>query len=752
MANWKKKRIQDKVEQNRNTSSDNDALDRLVNLKKGIYAYKIFNNSNRPLIGNDGASNVILYDRTFIENIVFTVSETKTKVQEVTRGEISEGKNIIKYKTLTLLNVDKPLEEYDIFSESPIGEGIYDRSNLNVFAYEEETGTYEREEISQNISKIGQSVHLITINALDIYREQSIYFENYDKMENIPQLKKGYKVNQIKYDLPVGVGVIYNSVRAISNGLEEDIDLYLDEVNTTAKMFVSKFSMINNFRSDIREEYSNPMNQLNIEEAQKYLTNKNIVDTIGSDTEDKKSILNLICGLLTINYFQNRRYQGLIRDAQGNITDAIRGFSMSDADKFENSEINDNFIRYWLENITSDEYKILAYGYIAMLSDYIESSYSFKKEQNKYGQLYRFKATFSYDEKLKEINNFDTPINILLISNIYKIQNNNNAIEIIDIEDQFKNISKSKLSSDILGITYGEATDILQANNLSNYIGDNKPSEDAKYFALQAAADYTKLLNKYKPLQNIIKHVNDKEIRKRIKSYSQQEVYDITKNLPNIPTNTYGYFGWTLNQNIDPRLVLIMGINPEYGFLEAIKWILKEYDLFLNAVPESNFYKLSKTISSTAYVIDNTDGEKYEVGNDARLKLLADKLAASFRNQKHRILTFYKEIEYEVIYTQDILSNIYNGIISEQEYYDNQNELNTSDIYTLAVNFSPKHKETITSIVSIDLITKGGGNITYIKDFEYEENGKIVKKEKRYHYTLPATHSFKQALFKIYDN
>lgn len=776
--NWKKKRLQDKVEQNRNTSSDADALDRLVNLETGIYAYKILNNNNRPLIGNDGVSNVILYDRTLIKNIAFTISETKTKVQEVTRGEISEGKNIIKYKTATLLNVDKSLEEYDVFSKEAISPGIYDKSNLNIFVYEEESGSYEREEISNHISKTGQSVSLITINALDIYREQSIYFETYTSRNQIPQLKPGYKVTSLKYNLPTGVGVIYNAARAVSNGIEEDVDILLDEANTDAKIFLSKFSMADNYTNVLREEYSNPMNQLKFNEAVKYYSLKNIIDVIGKDTEDKKSILNLIIGLLTINYFQNRRYQDLTRDAQGNITDTIRGFSMADADKFENSEINDNFIKYWIENITEEKNKIIAYGYIAMLSDYIESSYTFKTQQNMYAQLYRFKAIFVYDAKLKTINNFETPVELLLIQNIYDINvqttpavnpNNPDVVEhkIIGLKSKFKNLSKPKLSSNILGITFAEPTDTLQANNISNFIGENKPSEDGKYFALQATKNYDELLTKYQPSETIIKPKGTKEVRKIIKSYSSNEVYELFKRLDLLKYRmTIGGILQGIISIISPGASMAQ-FNEIFKNLAAefqnwTVWILNKFkENNVIKIPTSNDYEISKTISSSAYIIDINTGKKYNQADEEEVKKLGLLLEQTYQayagassngqNPGDRII-FYEEVEYEITYLNDVTAENYNGLISEQEYYDNQQLLNLNDRFTFATKFSPKHKDSINSIVSVDLITKGGGEIVYIKNHEWLEDGNLVQEEKRYHYNLSASHSFKQALFKIYDN
>lgn len=198
-----------------------------------------------------------------------------------------------------------------------------------------------------------------------------------------------------------------------------------------------------------------------------------------------------------------------------------------------------------MENIVDEKMKLLAYGYIAMLSDYLESSYTFKSQQNKYGQLYRFFVAFAYDNKLKVINDFTVPINFLLNQHIYDMQLKAQPaadeadgdaddtpvaeLEIIGLKDKFKNLSKIKLTSNILGITFGEPSEVLQANNMSNFIGENKPSDDAKYFALQATKTYEDLLNKYKPTETVIKAKGSKEVRKIIKSFSQSDVLELLK-------------------------------------------------------------------------------------------------------------------------------------------------------------------------------------------------------------------------------
>lgn len=793
---WKKNKSKPKQDNFRNKRGDQGALDKLVSKKNPLYAYKIFDNRDKPLIGTSGTSKVILHSERVFENVIQALGSIKTKVTDVTRGNINEGKNIVKYKTMSLINFDESLSEYNIFSTQPITTGIFDVNNNDIFTYEDENGQYERDEISNKVFKSGNNINITSINTLDIFREQNIYFEVFNSTDEIDFTLKDYSIDAIGVRLPVTTGIGKVSARGLSDNTEEEIDLTINPTLTTAKLYLSKFSILDSKRFDMMEQYNNPLVQLDVLESEKWVDNDQLKTHFDDNIEDDKSIMNLLLGLICLKHFQDRRYQDVQRDAQGNITDTIRGFSLSDANKFPDEEINDKFIEYWLTNIKDEKNLAKAYGYVAMLSEYIVSSYTFKKGQNNYGQLWRFNLSYVYDDKLKIINDFTSSVQLKLLSDVLKFEQvqtgdpNVKQIKITGIKDKYLSISKTIMSSDLFGIKIESMDDQLKESDISQYIGQNKPNQDNKYFALQPVKDYDTLKNIYKPKGTKIKSINDKETRSSIVSHSSDWLVKmlITNfgSASDVSTDQVESILWRIGDTIGfghIELASLKGID----YLSAIRMLfyggtqIEFYSLFpkngkriddatkimkvfidflrsndkIQNVPKSQDYIIEKKYNTGVYLLSQKDGKRWDLNTSDNIKAFVQYITNTGLNNVNipRDYVWYFEETYDIKYINDVFSNRYIGINTEQEYKDNQLDINNNSTYEVWFDFNDKHKGTIKKIKNFRIWTKGGGNISYIKKYSYTDaDGKNVERKKEYQYKLTATHSFEDALTEIYDD
>lgn len=794
---WRKKSSTPKQANYRNNKGQADALDRLVSKKGGLWAYKIYNNRSKPLVGNDGTSKVILYDAAYVENIITTIGSIKTKVTDVTRGNVNEGKNIVKYKTMSISNMNEELSKWDLFSLHPIGEGIFDLSNMDVFTYEEESGIYERDEVGAGVFKTGNVLSMISINTLDIFKEQNIYFEVFKTFDDIYFNLPEYKISHITIGLPSSVGLGKATARGISNNIEEELDLVIDETHTDPKLFLSKFSIIDSERFDMIEQFHNPLVQVPWKEAGKWVVQEPVNTNMGT-TANQKALKNLLFGLACLKHFQDRRYQGVTRDAQGNITDAIRGFSLASADKIPDKEINTKFIEYWLNNMTTDTTKNLAYGYVAMLSKYISSSYTFQKGQEGYGQLYRFEMSFVYSDEMKTIDHFDDTLKLKLesdIINFEQVKDPNDKplqeIKMKGLKNKFLNISKTNLSSDVFGIKIVSMEDQLKETNISQYIGENNSNEDNKYFAIQPAKDYTVMEKMWNGSKEVIWRKGDKEQRQVLQPWNPNQVLDfaltdfgryrdrflfqqINRLLVkwggqpiSLLSDTYyiierlfkGIFENTWNiplQKITDDLALAATIGEfQHDFVKDLFNEIKSIDEYFQ-IPSSSDYNVTNIISSEVYIVDSVDGSNWLINTEDEvikfIQHLIPRLQAGYHAEK--IFTWYFKRSYEVTYTKDVIGEKHHNVVSEQEYKDTQNNINVYHTWYIRLNFADKHKDVINRIKNFRLWTKGGGQFIYTKHFSYKDEklNKIVSTSKSYRFSLSATHSFDAALTEIFDD